>query len=148
MKGVYPVKPYPVDPERSLRRVLFENQDKINMIGSERYEAMIDKPMSEEEVRDVYRNEVERTRRVYENMYRLIQGYKGLGLSEQQIYDHMVDSRIGKEKSDLILREKMMPAPQFPSKFENQMNQREYGPSRMAILKDEQARTPRYLGLE
>jgi hypothetical protein len=146
MSGVYPMKPYPVDVEQSMRRYLFEAQQKFDIIGRNKYQAMADSPMGPEEIKALYEYEVEMKSRINRDVYLKTQAYIRMGVPIGRVVGQMEEFRYGRDRSRMILAG-VMPKPELSEKYQQGLTSRPYGPARLEAMIEQQRATPAVITL-
>ena len=145
--GMFPFRIHQVDPHQQLRRYLYEQQERYNEVGSRKYAAMKDSPMSPEEVRQLYMDEVEKKNRIDSDVYRKLRGFEKFGIPEQEILSTMRELRYGKDRTAAI-RNKTMIRPSLSPKFKQTMSQHAFGPDRVKSMEAAMLATPHRMSLE
>ena len=104
-----------------------------------------DKPIDDDDVREVYQEEKDGRRALNSELYRVIQGYEGLGLNTATQNDLMKQYGIGKDKIKLIPYG-IMDRPDLNKRFVDGLTERGHI-RRAALLYEERNKEPRYMSL-
>ena len=145
--GIAPFRIHDVDAEQQFRRYLFQQQESYNGVSKNKYKAMVDAPMSPEEVRSLYHYELEMKNRINSDVYRKLRGFEGLGINPQEMGDQMLELRYGRERTRLLFN-RVMERPKISEKFAQSLLARPYGEARLKSMAAAMLSTPKILALE
>lgn len=146
LDGVYPIKPHNVDPEKQFRRFLKDHQSRLREVTNAKFALYSDKPMGEDAVREVYRNELEGRRKLNNELFRVTRGFDKLGVNLNVQNQLMKQYGVGKDKARLI-HFGVMDRPDVNKRFLDGLIERGFA-DRGAILLDERNKEARYLTLD
>jgi hypothetical protein len=104
VEGAYPVRFHPVDVEKQYRRFLREHQSRIRLVNDKKFILYSDKPMSDDDVMDVYNEEYEGRKKLNRELYRVGRGFESLGISAPKQVATMRQFGFGKDKSAMIIQ--------------------------------------------
>ena len=104
LEGTYPAKAHPIDVEKQYRRFLRDHQDRIRLVNDKKFRLYSDKPVSDDDIMDIYNDEQEGRMKLNRELYRVTQGFEGLGISKRKQVATMRQFGIGKDKSAMIVR--------------------------------------------
>ena len=116
----YPMKPYIVDPEKSLRSYIFSASSEMNNVKNRMNKVFTDKPMSEKTIRNLYVDNVEDRAAIESDIFQKIQGFKGAGMSESDIRRTLAAAKLGKRRINNLMRgvmDRPLPNPQWVHKL-------------------------------
>jgi len=102
LDGVYPVKTHRIDAEKQFRRYIFghtSNMRSINKQLSQIYSG----DMSDEDIRGVYRGISDGRHALNSALYRVSRGFESLGVGYNTQSEIMINSGVGKRKTELLL---------------------------------------------
>lgn len=145
LDGVWPVKVHSVDSEQQFRRFLRDHQSRMKDVTDAKFKLYRDKPIDDDDVREVYQDERDGRRALNSELYRVIQGYEGLGLNIATQNDLMKQYGIGKDKIKLIPYG-LMDRPDLNKRFVDGLTERGHI-RRAALLYEERNKEPRYMSL-
>ena len=104
VEGAYPVRFHSVDVEKQYRRFLREHQSRIRLVNDKKFILYSDKPMSDDDVMDVYNEEYEGRKKLNRELYRVGRGFESLGISAPKQVATMRQFGFGKDKSAMIIQ--------------------------------------------
>ena len=119
-KEFLPLKPFRVQPERSLDRFLSERAAEYRRSSSIKGRMYTDDSLSEGFIQKLADTDVERRRRINEHLIKTFRGYRKLGLTNQQIYSQAMEKGYGKRRMALLLNG-LMERPSLTKPFINNM---------------------------
>jgi hypothetical protein len=102
VEGMFPVRFHPVDVEKQHRNFLRDHQSRLRLVSDKKFLLYSDKPISESQIRDVYTDEYEGRKKLNKELYRVMRGFEGLGVSKLQQVATMKQFGFGKDKAALI----------------------------------------------
>ena len=102
---VAPFKVHTHDLEADFKRYLYESSKRMIDVRSRRNRVLRNVSLSENDIRKIYDDDVEKRRRMNAEMLRTIRGFENLGLTRQQIYAVMTskNSGVSKNRAELLL---------------------------------------------
>lgn len=119
-KEFLPLKPFRIQPERSLDRFLSERAAEYRRSSSIKGRMYTDNSLSEGFIQKLADTDVERRRRINEHLIKTFRGYRKLGLTNQQIYSQAMEKGYGKRRMALLLNG-LMERPSLTKPFINNM---------------------------
>jgi hypothetical protein len=102
LDGVYPVKVHKIDLEQQYRRFLRDHTKRVKLVTDKKYRLFSKKPLGDDEIKDIYDDEVDGRRALNAELLRVTSGFEGMGVSPQTQYHMMRDNGIGKRKAQLL----------------------------------------------
>jgi len=94
-----PFKAHTVDVEQQYRRYLYELREEYDRVSSQKYKSYSRRPMSEDALGQLYHDEVAKRKIIQNDLVRISRGYRGLGMTDQQIYNTMTSSGVSKRRA-------------------------------------------------
>jgi len=104
LEGTYPAKAHPIDVEKQYRRFLRDHQSRIRLVNDKKFRLYSDKPISDDDIMDIYTDEQEGRMKLNRELYRVTQGFESLGISKRNQVATMRQFGIGKDKSAMIVQ--------------------------------------------
>jgi hypothetical protein len=146
LDGVYPVKTHSVDAEQQFRRFLRDHTSRLRDVTQQKFKLYGDKPISDDDVRDIYEQDLKGRMALNKELYRVTRGFDKLGVGINRQFDLMKQYGIGKDKARLIFFG-VMDRPDINKRFLDGLTQR--GKLKQAaVLFEERNKQPRYLMLK
>jgi len=146
LDGVYPVKTHSVDAEQQFRRFLRDHTSRLRDVTQQKFKLYGDKPISDDDVRDTYEQDLKGRMALNKELYRVTRGFDKLGVGINRQFDLMKQYGIGKDKARLIFFG-VMDRPDINKRFLDGLTQR--GKLKQAaVLYEERNKQPRYLMLK
>ena len=146
LEGTYPAKAHPIDVEKQYRRFLRDHQSRIRLVNDKKFRLYSDKPISDDDIMDIYTDEQEGRMKLNRELYRVTQGFESLGISKRNQVATMRQFGIGKDKSAMIVQGVMDRL--TPNKgFMQNLVSRGHG-DRIAPLFKARDKEPRYIKLK
>ena len=146
LDGVYPVKTHSVDAEQQFRRFLRDHTSRLRDVTQQKFKLYGDKPISDDDVRDIYEQDLKGRMALNKELYRVTRGFDKLGVGINRQFDLMKQYGIGKDKARLIFFG-VMDRPDINKRFLDGLTQR--GKLKQAaVLYEERNKQPRYLMLK
>ena len=102
LDGVYPVKVHKIDLEQQYRRFLRDHTKRVKLVTDKKYRLYSKKPIGDDEIKDIYDDEVDGRRALNAELRRVARGFEGLGVPSQTQYQMMRDGGVGKRKAQLL----------------------------------------------
>jgi hypothetical protein len=146
LDGAYPVKTHSVDAEQQFRRFLRDHTSRLSDVTQQKFRLYGDKPISDDDVRDIYEADLKGRMALNKELYRATRGFDKLGVGVNRQLDLMKQYGIGKDKARLIFFG-VMDRPDVNKRFLDGLTQR--GKLKQAaVLYEERNKQPRYLMLK
>lgn len=143
--GMLPVKVHSVDPEKQFRRFLRDHQSRLKDVTDQKFKLYSDKPISDDDVREVYEKDLKGRMALNKELYRVTRGFQNLGVDVGTQSNLMKLYGIGKDKTRLIFFG-VMDRPDINKRFRDSLIERGHA-DRASILYEERDKRPRYLSL-
>ena len=102
LDGAYPVKVHSIDLEQQYRRFLRDHTRRAKLVSDNKYRLYNKRPIGDEEIAELYDDEIEGRRALNDELLRIARGFDGLGLPAPTQYKLMTSSGIGKQKAQLM----------------------------------------------
>ena len=141
-----PVKLHSVDAEQQFRRFLRDHQSRLKDVTDQKFKLYSDKPITDDDVREVYENDLRGRMALNNELYRVTKGFQKLGVNIGTQASVMKQYGIGKDKARLIFFG-AMDRPDLNKRFVDGLVQRGHA-DRASLLYGERDKQPRYLMLE
>lgn len=146
LDGMLPVKLHSVDAEQQFRRFLRDHQSRLKDVTDQKFKLYSDKPITDDDVREVYENDLRGRMALNNELYRVTKGFQKLGVNIGTQASVMKQYGIGKDKARLMFFG-AMDRPDINKRFADGLMQRGHA-DRASLLYEERDKQPRYLMLE
>jgi hypothetical protein len=146
LDGMLPVKLHSVDAEQQFRRFLRDHQSRLKDVTDQKFKLYSDKPVTDDDVREVYENDLRGRMALNNELYRVTKGFQKLGVNIGTQSSLMKQYGIGKDKARLMFFG-AMDRPDINKRFADGLVQRGHA-DRASLLYGERDKQPRYLMLE
>jgi len=142
--GFKPFKQHSVDLSKQYRRFLYELKDESSRIGREKFAAYSRKPMSDDKLGEIYHNEVEKRKRIQNELIKVSRGYIGLGMSRAEIFRDMTSKNVVSKANAKNAFYGVIDRPIYPPTFFSDLLAKSEGPN-PTMTRDEALRRARIL---
>jgi hypothetical protein len=146
LDGTYPVKVHKVDLEQQYRRFLRDHTTRMKLVTDKKYQMFSKRPIGDDEIRDLYDDELKGRRALNAELLRVARGFEGLGVAPQDQYKLMTTNGVGKNKAKLLFYG-AMDRPVVNKKFAEGLYKRNLQ-HRLQPLLDQMGQYNRYLLIE
>jgi hypothetical protein len=142
-----PTRPHIIEPKKQLERYLRVRGDEMRRARLIKRRMKAD-DISDEDIRDFARNDVETRMRINKDLLEKFKGFEGMGLSRGEVYHTAKDKNYGKRRLILLSRG-YMERPVLSPTFQREMASLgdEYI-RRMRIFQEEVNKMPRYIPID
>ena len=148
LHGVLPARVHTIDVEQQARRFLYEQQQKYNTLSTSKFRMMSDKPMSDREIRNVYRDEVRDKIGLNQDIYDKITGFEGLGIPKARMAGMMKELRYGTQRTQLLMNQIMVKPSISPRFVQTLLQQPNYGLERLKVYREASLDYPGLIPIE
>ena len=142
-----PVVPKTTPPVDMFRRVVFKMRDEQTRVQRRFGELRQTAGMSEGQVARVHRDIRKSRMRINSQLSRAMKGFRGMGVSNNEMYQTMKGARYGKRRSQLLFTG-FMENPVPPKNLVDALMSTEVGRERLRALMEEHANHARFLRLD
>ena len=142
-----PVVPKTTPPVDMFRRVVFKMRDEQTRVQRRFGELRKTAGMSEGQVARVHRDIRKSRMRINSQLSRAMKGFRGMGVSNNEMYQTMKGARYGKRRSQLLFTG-FMENPVPPKNLVDALMSTEVGRERLRALMEEHANHARFLRLD
>ena len=142
--GFKPFKQHSVDLSKQYRRFLYELKDESSRMGREKYATYSRKPMSDDKLGEIYHNEVEKRKRIQNELIKVSRGYIGLGMSRAEIFRDMTAKNVVSKANAKNAFYGVIDRPIYPPTFFRDLLAKSEGPN-PTMTRDEALRRSRNL---
>ena len=146
-REILPVKPYELNPQKQLERYLTDKREEYDRVRMAKRK-MKREVITESAIRDIARTEIERRRRINEELLVMFKGAEDAGLSKQTIYGTAKAKGFGKRRL-ILLDRGYMERPMITRDLQRELAAK--GPEyieRMRVFMNEVNQYPRYITLD
>lgn len=142
-----PVVPKTKAPVDMFRRVVFQMRDEQTRAQRKFGELKKTAGMTEGQVARIHRDIRKSRMRINSQLSRAMKGFRGMGVSNNDMYQTMKGARYGKRRSQLLFTG-FMENPVPPKDTVNALMSTEVGRERLRVLMEEHANHARFLRLD
>ena len=146
LDGAYPIKVHQIDLEQQYRRFLRDHTTRMKIVTDKKYRMFSKRPIGDDEIRDIYDDELKGRRILNSELLRVARGFEGLGVAPQKQYDLLTTSGVGKNKAKLLFYG-AMDRPSINKRFAEGLYERNLQ-HRLQPLLDQMNQYNRYLMIE
>jgi hypothetical protein len=148
MSGVYPARFHDIDLNKQFNRYLREKKEQFDRITKRKYTLYGERPISEDNIRELYDSEVRDRKTLNQDLVKIIRGFEGLGMTRQDVYKDMTTrGGISKRRAALLFNN-MMDRPDINKGFLQGLLEKEYGMERAQTIVDQMGNYSRYMFVE
>ena len=150
LAGALPFKVHTVDLEQQLTRYLRERKEEYDNISLNKYKAYSSKPLSEQDIMDLYNREVSSRKKLNNDVAQTFRGFQGLGMSPKKIYEMSTSKRLLTKRRTKNIFLGVMDKPAITPKFAKGIhdNLGEAGLQRLKVLFRESIKYNKFIELD